>query len=488
MFSVRMLPSVPKVAPVYEPQFLIRPGDISADTLSDAATNRSGRLMQHLGINLWQWLFDGPIQSSLDQSQGIAMGQVTALRLRLEVRSPDLIGIPWEIMQPQAGKPAISLNQQVLFSRTTSDVDPLPILPPSKSLRILLVLGENPESGSTVALKLEQEADALTYLLEYSNHSQGELALASDKFAHSHVDSLVQPTPAELIKQLENGAYNILFYSGHGMPGPDGGLLFLHPKHTLNGTELAQVLIRCRVTLAVFNACWGAQPDQGKERAIPRSSLAEVLIHHGVPAVLAMRDAISDREALTFIQAFAQALAQRMAIDQAVAVARQQLLTLYKFNHPAWSLPVLYMHPEFDGELLLPVEEGLTELPLDTTTQIGHPSPPAYLRSVGTPSRIWSVQDGFMRIGRREENDLVILEPWVSQRHAEIFCRENLTSDLTPTYFLRDFSRFGTLVSDAADGWRRVHHQEMVLESGVQLKFGSSQGQPLEFITEESAH
>jgi hypothetical protein len=53
-------------------------------------------------------------------------------------------------------------------------------------------------------------------------------------------------------------------------------------------TELAQVLTRNPVKLAVFNACWGAQPDQEGYQAIPRSSLAEVLLHHGVPAVLAL--------------------------------------------------------------------------------------------------------------------------------------------------------------------------------------------------------
>jgi hypothetical protein len=40
----------------------------------------------------------------------------------------------------------------------------------------------------------------------------------------------------------------------------------------------------------------------------------------------------------------------RVPIDQAVRIARQQLLTLYKYNQPAWTLPILYMHPEFDGQ------------------------------------------------------------------------------------------------------------------------------------------
>ena len=89
----------------------------------DRTQSYSSSLMQHLGLNLWQWLFGGQVGNAFAQSQGIAIGQGKSLRLRLEVRDPDLIPLPWEIIQPQPGKAAISLNQQVLFSRTNSDVD-----------------------------------------------------------------------------------------------------------------------------------------------------------------------------------------------------------------------------------------------------------------------------------------------------------------------------------------------------------------------------
>lgn len=249
----------------------------------------------------------------------------------------------------------------------------------------------------------------------------------------------------------------------------------------MNGTELAQVLTRTQVTLAVFNACWGAQSARHNNQAIGRSSLAEVLLHHGVPAVLAMRDAIADQEAISFIKAFARALAERMPIDRAVAVARQQLLTLYKFNQPAWTLPVLYLHPEFDGQLLQPLAESITELPENSLTWIGRERV-AFLRPLESKTQVWPIRGGLMRVGRRQqENDLVICEKWVSQRHAEIICRgDPLDSIAPPTYFLRDFSRFGTLILGAS-GWRKVHHQEALLQTGIQLKFGSSQGQIWEF-------
>jgi CHAT domain/FHA domain len=454
--------------------------DFSSQTTS--STSYSSRLMQQLGIQLWQWLFDGSIQRSLEHSQGIATGQEQALRLRLEIRDPDLIMLPWEIMQPQAGTQAISLgHQKLLFSRTSSDVDPLPSLRTDHCLNILLILGQNePNSHQNVnSLQLEQEATTLRKLLE--NSGQITPSGGSGTFVPCQVDTLIQPTPSELISQLESGSYNILFYAGHGVSAPDGGLLFLRPGVTLNGTELAQVLTRCRVTLAVFNACWGAQPVRQGQTSIPRSSLAEVLIHHGVPAVLAMRDAIADQEALSFIEAFARSLAERMPIDQAVGVARQKLLTLYRFNQPTWTLPVLYLHPEFDGQLIQPLD-GITEIP-NSPTWMGQVRPTAYLRRVGATTKIWRIYGGLMRVGRSQKNDLVISEPWVSQRHAKIFCRDERIEDrVTPTYFLSDDSRFGTLVLETVGGWQQVHHQEVQLKSGMQIKFGSSQGQTWEFI------
>ncbi|OCQ95499.1 hypothetical protein BCD67_09700 [Oscillatoriales cyanobacterium USR001] len=492
MFSPQSLPRVAVAAP----QMAINLSS-GNDISGGKNLSYSSRLMQHLGINLWQWLMAGSIQNSLHESKGIAIGQNLPLRVRLDLREPDLIALPWEIMQPQAGQPAISLSQQLLFSRTTSDVEPLPVLRLAESLNILLVLGEGGGNSPLTALQLAEEATNLRSVLEISSkiHGKGNgdaMPSAGVAIAPTSVKTLIQPTAAELIACLERGTkqgtYNVLFYAGHGITGPDGGLLFLRPETTINGTELAQVLVRCQVTLAVFNACWGAQPAKSSltnsSQLLSRSSLAEVLIHHGVPAVLGMRDAIADREALSFIQAFAQAMTARMSIDQAVAIARQQLLTLYKFNQPAWTLPVLYMHPEFDGQLLQSLDEIRTELPANSPTWLGRSLPIVYLRSTTETSRIWLISAGIMRIGRGEENDVAISESWISQKHAEIFCRNSVVAGKTEqTYFLRDFSRYGTLIWDTND-WQRIHHQEFALQSGMLIKFGSSQGQPLEFIIE----
>jgi hypothetical protein len=204
-----------------------------------------------------------------------------------------------------------------------------------------------------------------------------------------------------------------------------------------------------------------------------------VLLHHGVPAVLAMRDSITDQEAISFIQSFVQALAERRSIDQAVAMARQQLLTLFKFNQQAWTLPVLYMHPDFDGELIQPLIENRTQIPM-------HPSPVVARGSYATlrstvDNRIWQIEDGVIRVGMSVENDVVLAAgPGVSRKHAEIFCRLSQTGE--QRYFLRDISRYGTWVSQNMGDWQQVTQQEVPIPSGSRIKFGTMENLPLEFV------
>ena len=486
MFAMRSVPQVPYLSDATRTGAVLHPVQSSPpiqENLIDPGAPYSLRLMQSLGMSLWQWVFSGAIKQGLSHSQGIAMGQRVPLRVRLDVRDPDLIGVPWEVMQSQPGVPAISLGREVMFSRTTSDVGPLGELRSAQMVNVLVVLGREatiagdlPDGyGDGQQLRLEQEAAVVRNVLE----SVSRFATTAGCF----VDTIVQPTPGELVAKLKSGQYNVFFYAGHGQPAPDGGMLWLRSDGAMSGTELAGVLVQCGVRLAVFNACWGALPDSGAGGAIPRSSLAEVLLHHGVPAVLAMRDSITDEEALTFIQTLAQALAERQSIDRAVAIARQNLLTVFKFNQQAWTLPVLYMHPEFDGELVPPLPEGLTQIPMNPTQFGGRSLITAGLRCIQT-GQVWYLRGGLMSVGLSEDNDVVLRDAGVSRRHADLFCRGGFGGEET-LYFLKDVSRYGTWICDR-DQWRKINHEELQLTPGMQVKFGGSQNPALEFVQLES--
>lgn len=432
---------------------------IETEFVGNNNTPYSTKLMQQLGVSLWRWLWSGDIRRSLEQNQSFALGRQSTLRVRLDIRDPDLIPVPWEIMLPSTSKPAISVNQQLFFSRTTTDVGLLKLKDTTpKKLKILLVLGEK-----EAFLLQQDEAETLEEIFQSAS-------------PNTEIYVLRQPTTVELIKALDNGDYNLFFYGGHGEKTAEGGLLFLRSDQTINGIELAQVLVRNQVTLTVFNACWSAQPEQEEGVMIERSSLAETLLHYGIPAVLGMRDSITNGEALTFIEAFSKAIASGLTIDEGVRVARQQLLTIYKYNQPAWTLPILYMHPNFDGILITPLIET-TLLPS---------APPAYLRLATGKRTTWKIQ-GIIRIGRHpigrggDRNDVVITEPWVSSEHAMITHRgdENGSS-----YVLKDVSRYGTYVNTHGE-WELFHHQDIPLQNGTKIRLGAINGQILEFFLEK---
>jgi hypothetical protein len=95
-----------------------------------------------------------------------------------------------------------------------------------------------------------------------------------------------------------------------------------------------------------------------------------------------------------------------------------------------------------------------------------------------------------MRVGRGENNDVVLQQPYVSREHAEIVYRDRESSAIDapePTYLLRDRSRCGTWISKPGNPaqWTRVHHREVTLSSKTQLKFGDPTSETLEFVIDK---
>ena len=55
------------------------------------------------------------------------------------------------------------------------------------------------------------------------------------------------------------------------------------------------------------------------------------------------------------------------------------------------------------------------------------------------------------------------------------------------TYYLQDFSTYGTTWYLSPNGWQQILREEVPLTSGMQLMFGSSKGEIWEFIREDFA-
>ncbi len=304
-----------------------------------------------LGQQLYGALFHGTLRDSWVTAQGIAKHQRTLLRLRLGLKGGRLPRLPWEVLH--ADDRPLATGADVAFSRYQLGTGLLGQLPaPKQPLRILIAIAAPTDQAN---LELKQEALHLQEELQSlsSNGVEG-----NGTWPAVELTILEQPGREQLTQALEQGQYQVLHYAGHSNVGPAGGNLYLVSGKTgltemLSGNDLAGLLVNNGIQMAVFNSCRGAYTaasdaaDGQGER-----SLVEALVKRGIPAVLAMAERIPDEVALTLTRLFYRNLKQGYPVDLSLSRARQGLISAYGSSQLYWALPILYLHPEFDGYLV----------------------------------------------------------------------------------------------------------------------------------------
>ena len=118
---------------------------------------------------------------------------------------------------------------------------------------------------------------------------------------------------------------------GNGVPVGGPSLAYLLQDHP-------------SLRLAVLNACNGARASHENTFA----GTAQVLVQHGVPAVIAMQSEVMDETACSFAEKFYRALAAGLPVDACVGEVRRALAAE---RNPEWGTPVLYLRAT-DGRLL----------------------------------------------------------------------------------------------------------------------------------------
>lgn len=306
-----------------------------------------------LGQQLYNSLFQGTLRDSWTAAQSIAQHRREVLRLRLGLKGNRLPRLPWEVLH--AGDRPIATGTNVLFSRyqpskgvSQSGFESLKRASTASTLKILMAIAAPTDRDS---LELKREALHLQQELQSRSPSGGASLPAME------MTILEQPDRAALTQALEQSKYHVFHYAGHSNLGTAGGELYLVNRRTgltetLNGYDLAGLLANNGIQLAVFNSCRGAHAatadpteDTGER------NLAEALVRLGIPAVLAMAERIPDDVALTLARLFYRNLNQGYPVDLSLSRARQGLISAYGSNQLYWALPILYLHPEFDGYL-----------------------------------------------------------------------------------------------------------------------------------------
>lgn len=323
-----------------------------------------------LGQHLYSALFQGTLRDSWVTAQGIAQHRNETLRLRLGLKGQRVLRLPWEVLYANdtptersrtggvgpVSRP-LTAGTHVIFSRYQPNVrlavESLVATPePNQPLRVLMVIAAPTDRER---LELEREATRLQQEL------QSQVAPTPDAVAAPLPDVqltiLKQPGREQLTQALEQGRYQILHYAGHSDLGANGGSLYLVNPRTglteiLTGNDLAGLLVNNGIRLAVFNSCRGAYTAAANSNQPQERNLAETLVSRGIPAVLAMAEQIPDNVALTLTWLFYRNLKLGYPIDLSLSRARQGLISAYGSHQLYWALPVLYLHPEFDGYVI----------------------------------------------------------------------------------------------------------------------------------------
>jgi hypothetical protein len=271
--------------------------------------------------------------------------------LHLAIGLPEWVhALYWELLTDFGRHLALARSPDTAFSRYLG-VRQAPGTPTAMRPRLLCVVSA-PSDLQRFGLA-EIRRDEVAHRLEAPF---GMLAEAAD------VEVLEPPATLEGLRQrlMTGGGFHLLHFFGHGHSRNGVSALVLEDEQgraKFVGEELlAEVFLGVRsLRLITLIACHGGAPSSND----PFSGLAGRLVQRGVPAVIAMRRAVSVETAHLFTNHLYTHIAQTGRADAAVNEARQQLY-LADPQGIAWSSPVLYSRL-IDGRLWLPRDEALEE-------------------------------------------------------------------------------------------------------------------------------
>lgn len=294
---------------------------------------------REFGSKLYDCVFQGAIRNTLQKSlKQMQHAPRQGLRLRLHLaEAHSLIDLPWEFLYDPENRRFFShsnITPIIRFMAFSDTVAPLPVTPPFKVLVMIAKPKDLP--GLNVEAEWTQIENALS-----QPKQRGIVEI-------TRLEKASLPT---LQAQLRQGEYHIFHFVGHGGfdVTTESSLLMFEDEsgtsHPVAGDHLGALLRdHPSLRLVLLNACEGARTG----RTDPFAGVAQHLVQQGLPAVIAMQFAISDKAAIILAQELYKALADRYSIDAALAEARKAIFT--ENNDIEWGTPVLYMRTP-DGRM-----------------------------------------------------------------------------------------------------------------------------------------
>jgi hypothetical protein len=297
-------------------------------------TNRdSGSLpdddeMIAFGSDLFETLFQGDVRRLYDEARSRQHGR--KLDFVFTSMVPWIAEKPWEFAY-DASRRSFLATEDVHFVRNVLTAIPADIVPARRGPLRILVASAQPVGFGRLSEKQEEEV----------------IRRGFDPLIHAglaEVVPLARATPSSIHAALSTGKFSVVHFIGHGAfddETQEGSLVFENAsggEFRLGERSVREIFCKRGIKLVFLNAC---QSGSGG-RADFNKGVAQSLVSHGLPALVANQYSVLDSSATQFARHFYWALAQGHSVGEAAREARIAVNYSLQGEPIDWAVPVVY--------------------------------------------------------------------------------------------------------------------------------------------------
>lgn len=295
------------------------------------------------GGQLFETLLQGDVRRLYDEAR--TRQRRRRLDFVLTSMIPWISEKPWEFAY-DVGRQSFLATEEIHFVRnvlTSVPADPIVRVP--GPLRILVVAAQPVGFGQ---LSIDQEVEIV---------KRGFQPLVDAQLVEIEVHARV--TPDQLHDLLKTGTFQIVHFIGHGVFNEqrrEGCLVFENERGgeiMLGERQIREIFCKRGLSLVFLNACESGRGG----RADFNKGVAQSLVAHGLPALVANQYSVLDSSATSFAQYFYASLAQGLSVGEAAREARIAVNYSLHGELIDWAVPVLYAR---DPGMTLGVSSGAT--------------------------------------------------------------------------------------------------------------------------------
>lgn len=283
--------------------------------------------MIDFGGQLFDTLFQGDVRRLYDEARTRQRGRLDVV---LTSMIPWIAEKPWEFAYDHGRKSFLATEETHFIRNVLTNVPADPIIRADGPLRILVVSAQPVGFGR---LSIDQELAVI---------QRGFEPLVEAGLVE--IESLARATPSMIHGRLTTGKYQVLHFIGHGVYNEErseGCLIFVNEsggEYPLGERSVREIFRGRGLSLVFLNACESGRGG----RADFNKGVAQSLVSHGLPALVANQYSVLDSSATSFAQHFYWSLAQGMSLGQSAREARIAVNYLLHGEPIDWAVPVLY--------------------------------------------------------------------------------------------------------------------------------------------------